>query len=61
MIAATPEQGRGNAEFFVGEFLKNHGDSARAKTYLQRALDSRHTLTWYHFLAKEALSRMDEK
>ena len=61
VIASIPENGRSNAEFFVGWFLKNHGDPARARAYLQRTLESRFTDNWYYYLVKGALARMDPK
>jgi tetratricopeptide (TPR) repeat protein len=60
-IESVPEQGRGNIEFFVGWFLKNHGDAKNAKKYLEDCANSRHTTYWYVLLAKDALKRLAEK
>ncbi len=57
-LEVIPEAGRGNAEFFVGWFLKNHGDAQNAKKYLERCSRSQHTLSWYRYLADAALKRM---
>jgi hypothetical protein len=61
VLMAMPVESRGNAEFFVGWFLKNNDDPARAKIYLKRAFDSGQTLNWYHYLAKDALVGLGEK
>jgi uncharacterized protein HemY len=55
---AMPEAGRGNVDFFVGWFLKNHGDPQNAKKYLARCSGSQHALSWYRYLAHAALKRM---
>ncbi len=61
VVASIPDDGRSNAEFFVGWFLKNHGDPTGSKKYLQRAADSPQIFNWYYFLAKDALTRVDGK
>ena len=58
LIEAIPEAGRGNAEFFVGWFLKNHGDPQNAKKYLERCSRSQHAVSWYRYLADAALNAM---
>ena len=51
VIDSLPEENRGHTEFFVGWFLKNHGDPQNAKKYLERCRQSRHSLGWYVYLA----------
>jgi hypothetical protein len=59
LIANIPEEGRGNAEFFVARFLKNHADPEVARKYLDRCIQSRHTLGWYRALSREAIKALD--
>ena len=42
-IEAIPEAGRGNAEFFVGWFLKNHGDPPEREEVPRAMLQGRST------------------
>ena len=56
-----PEDGRSNAEFFVGWFLKNHGQPSLARKYLKHADRSEYTNVWCSFLARDALKRMEAK
>ena len=53
LIESIPEDGRGNACFFVGWFLKNHGDPKSAKKYLQSCSQSPQSVIWYRYLADE--------
>jgi len=57
LIESIPEDGRGNACFFVGWFLKNHSDAKSAKKYLQSCSRSPRSLIWYRYLADEAIKR----
>jgi tetratricopeptide (TPR) repeat protein len=61
VLESIPEEGRSNAEFFVGWFIKNHGQPSLARKYLMHADRSEHSLSWYSFLAKDALKRMGGK
>jgi tetratricopeptide (TPR) repeat protein len=57
LIESTQEDGRGNICFFVGWFLKNHGDATNSKKYLERASQSPLTFIWYRYLADQALKQ----
>jgi tetratricopeptide (TPR) repeat protein len=59
VFAQIPEESRGDMAWIIGGFLKNHGDSKNAKRYLQECTTSRHTFSWYTFLAKDALKHLD--
>jgi tetratricopeptide (TPR) repeat protein len=61
VLQSIEADGRGNAEFFVGWFLKNQGDSARAKKHLQQTMDSELTGNWYRVIARDALKAMEGK
>jgi tetratricopeptide (TPR) repeat protein len=61
LIEETPEVGRGNMRFFVGWFLKNHGDSTSAKKYLQGCSQSPQSLIWYRYLADQAIKLFSGK
>ena len=43
VLGDMPAKTRGNAEFLVGRFLKNRGQTESARKYLQRAADSSQT------------------
>ena len=47
-----------NLEYFVGMFLKNHGDAARSQAYLIRAAQSPHVYKLNHVLACQVLRQM---
>ncbi len=57
LLESVPEDGRGNAYFFAGWFLKNHGDAKSARNYLQNCSRSRQSVIWYRYLADEAIKR----
>lgn len=61
LIAAMPEEARGNADFFVGWFLRNHDHPQEARRYLRRCSDSSQSMIWYRYLADESLKRMATK
>jgi tetratricopeptide (TPR) repeat protein len=58
MIDSIPEDGRGNIDFFVGWFLKNHGDPKDARKYLERCAQSPQALMWYRHLTRDAVKKM---
>lgn len=61
ILSSVPEEGRGNMEFTVGWFLRNHGYPEEARRLLERADRSDKTLNWFHLLATDALRRMGPK
>jgi tetratricopeptide (TPR) repeat protein len=54
LMESIPDEGRGNACFFVGRFLRNHGEAETARKYLGRCRESQHSLGWYRAMAREA-------
>ena len=60
IISSIPEENRVNTEFFAAWFLKNHGHRDQARKYLEHCASSRTILSWYWFLAKDALKRLAE-
>ncbi len=57
LVESIPEDGKGNACFFVGWFLKNHGDAKSAKKYLLSCSRSPQSFIWHRYLADEAIKR----
>ncbi len=60
-LESIPEEGRSNAEFFVGWFIKNHGKPSLARKYLMHAARSEYTMVWYAYLAQDALKGLEAK
>lgn len=61
LLAAMPLRTRGNADFLVGRFLKNRGQTESAQKYLQRAADSSQTSSGLRQIASDSLRTSDAK
>ncbi len=60
IIESASPVGRETIEFFVGWFVKQHGNPAAARVYLRRCAASPNTYVWFRSLAVEML-RADER
>ena len=60
IIESSIPGGRETIEFFVGWFVKQHGNPEAARVYLRRCAESPNTYVWFRSLAIEML-RSDER
>ena len=61
VLGAMPARTRGNADFLVGRFLKNRGQTESARKYLQRAADSSQTHPGLRQIASDSVRAPDPK
>ena len=59
IIESIPAEARGNAQFFVGKYLMNHGKPDAGRKYLRRCADSSATYLWLKLIADAAAKTPD--
>jgi hypothetical protein len=55
VLRSIPDHGRGNTEFVVGLYLRNHGQAGVARTYLEHCANAPGVPEWMRAIAAKAL------